>query len=90
MTGAERDYVVECLVQEIELRTPGASTSSAANRALAREFIEEHCERVEAAVARARQPDGDLSPWIIERELLVAFEEHCRSRIKPATWNDGN
>lgn len=88
MTPAERAYVVEVLAQEIDLRTPGASTSAEANRLLAAEFVEERTELVEAAVETARQPDGDLSPWIIERELLEAFENHCRSRIRAATWAD--
>lgn len=88
MTETERDYVAETLAQEIDLRTPTANVTREVNRLLAREFIQVNSELVEAVVVRARGADSDLSPWIIGRELLEAFVEHCRARIRPATWAD--
>ena len=88
MTEDERDYVVETLAQEIDLRTPTVNVTRQVNRLLAREFVEENVEHVEAVVARARGANGDLSPWIVTDALLDALEVHCRDRVRPATWTD--
>lgn len=87
MTPSERNEVIEAIAQEVDLLTPAASSSKCVNRLLADEFIEECTDVTEAAGVRARQPDGSLSPWIIERELLTRFIEHCRRRIRPRDWS---
>lgn len=87
MTPSERNEVIEVIAQEVDLLTPGAAVSKQANRVLADEFIEEYPDVAVAAVVRAQQPDGSVSPWIIERELLTRFIEHCRTRIRPRDWS---
>lgn len=86
MTLEGRAYVIRVLADELDVLTPGRSTTRAANEALAAEFVDEHNELVDATTRNARQPDGDLNPWRIDRELTDLLVDHCRNRIRPRTW----
>ena len=83
MNSTEREYVVETLAQELDLRTPTASMTPAVNRILVAEFIEENEETVTEVVKEARDGEGGLHPFFLTEKLLDKLETFVRTRLRP-------